>query len=61
MLDEMEHPTWLLSGKPGIKNDCGSVQEDRHRLHRERTFAESSAICNEKNQGRILPTLIVLG
>ena len=23
MLDDAEHPTWLLSGRPGIKNDCG--------------------------------------
>ena len=23
MLDDAEHPTWLLSGKPGMQNDCG--------------------------------------
>ena len=23
LLDDAEHPTWLLSGKPGTKNDCG--------------------------------------
>ena len=23
MLDDAEHPTWLLSGKPGMPNDCG--------------------------------------
>lgn len=23
LLDDAEHPTWLLSGRPGIKNDCG--------------------------------------
>ena len=29
MLDDAEHPTWLLNGKPGIQNDCGvfNVQE----------------------------------
>lgn len=28
MLDDAEHPTWLLSGKPGIKNDCGVYTEN---------------------------------
>ncbi len=28
MLDDVEHPTWLLSGKPGIKNDCGVYTEN---------------------------------
>ena len=23
LLDDAQHPTWLLSGRPGIKNDCG--------------------------------------
>ena len=28
MLDDAEHPTWLLSGRPGIKNDCGVYTEN---------------------------------
>ena len=28
MLDDAEHPTWLLSGKPGIKNSCGVYTEN---------------------------------
>lgn len=28
MLDDAEHPTWLLSGKPGIQNDCGVYTEN---------------------------------
>jgi len=28
MLDDAEHPTWLLSGKTGIKNDCGVYTEN---------------------------------
>ena len=28
MLDDAEHPTWLLSGKPGIQNDCGVYVEN---------------------------------
>ena len=28
MLDDAEHPTWLLSGKPGIKNACGVYTEN---------------------------------
>jgi hypothetical protein len=28
MLDAAEHPTWLLSGKTGIKNDCGVYTEN---------------------------------
>ena len=28
LLDDAEHPTWLLSGRPGIKNDCGVYTEN---------------------------------
>ena len=28
MLDDAEHPTWLLAGKPGIQNDCGVYTEN---------------------------------
>lgn len=28
MLDDAEHPTWLLSGKPGMQNDCGVYTGD---------------------------------
>jgi hypothetical protein len=28
MLDDAEHPTWLLSGRPGIKNGCGVYTEN---------------------------------
>ena len=28
MLDDAEHPTWLLSGKPGIQNNCGVYVEN---------------------------------
>ena len=28
MLDDAEHPTWLLSGKPGKQNDCGVYTEN---------------------------------
>ncbi len=28
MLDDAEHPTWLLNGKPGIQNDCGVYVEN---------------------------------
>ena len=63
MLDDAEHPTWLLSGKPGMQNenDRCCLQEDGHRLYRQRTFAEPSAICVKENKGRMLSTFIVLG
>lgn len=28
MLDDAEHPTWLLSGKPGMQNDFGVYTEN---------------------------------
>ena len=28
MLDDAEHPTWLLNGKPAIQNDCGVYVEN---------------------------------
>ena len=28
MLDDAEHPTWLLSGKPGMRNACGVYTEN---------------------------------
>lgn len=32
MLDDAEHPTWLLNGKPGIQNDSGVYVENVFRF-----------------------------
>ena len=32
MLDDAEHPTWILSGKPGMQNDCGVYVENVFRF-----------------------------
>ena len=32
MLDDAERPTWLLSGKPGMQNDCGVYVENVFRI-----------------------------
>ena len=32
MLDDAEHPTWLLNGKQGLQNDCGVYVENVFRF-----------------------------
>ena len=53
MLDDAEHPTWLLNGKPGIQNDSGVYVENvfRFRDGKEgrRTRTESSTGKNTEN------------
>ena len=40
MLDDAEHPTWLLSGKPGMQNDCGVYVENVMEFREGKNYAE---------------------
>ena len=36
MLDDVEHPTWLLSGKPGMQNENGVLTQNVRKFERRR-------------------------
>ena len=40
MLDDAEHPTWLLSGKPGMQNKNGVYVENVMEFREGKNYAE---------------------